>query len=531
LRNKNIHSYDGVDKYEKARENSGKLKEMYGKEYIAIKNARRDPRIGLALSGGGIRSASFAIGVLQGLHEIGVLNKIGYISSVSGGGYAASWYVAHNEDPELLSPGSNHLYHVSQYGHYLTSSHYSKSTSMLVWRFISHNLYLPSHLLANYLLGYNLNIGLNRYYYREGIARAFQYKYPLPAGGKVEIVKESISVYMPSEKNYKPFWIINMNLSLRDDSSHFKNRTGDAFELTPLRAGANAVGYVKTENDLKLGTLWMSPYYAVAISGAAVDSSSLVPGTSILDPINYNIGYYIDGWSNGYMEGDDCRFLNGVLYAIPMPAFSPLTGVMGKGRTANAKKYYLSDGGHFENLGVYALVRRGCRLIIISDATADRYANDWENSTGKDRALAFEDLRKLDAKLYADFGAEIKVEWSKIRIGIDTETDTGTGNVFVCRIDNLPVLRDHDCDAKDCATDDSVVIIYIKSAYDFNRGLRETTTFVDREKAKHRDFSNESTARQLYSEEKVLSYQALARKMITRSSIRRTILSEFANLK
>ena len=31
----------------------------------------------------------------------------------------------------------------------------------------------------------------------------------------------------------------------------------------------------------------------------------------------------------------------------------------------------LSDGGHIENLGVYELLRRGCRLIIAVDAGAD----------------------------------------------------------------------------------------------------------------------------------------------------------------
>jgi len=43
---------------------------------------------GLAFSGGGIRSASFAIGVLQGLASLKLLNWFDYLSTVSGGGYA-----------------------------------------------------------------------------------------------------------------------------------------------------------------------------------------------------------------------------------------------------------------------------------------------------------------------------------------------------------------------------------------------------------------------------------------------------------
>jgi len=45
---------------------------------------------GVGLSGGGIRSASLALGVLQALAETGLLGRFQYISSVSGGGYVAS---------------------------------------------------------------------------------------------------------------------------------------------------------------------------------------------------------------------------------------------------------------------------------------------------------------------------------------------------------------------------------------------------------------------------------------------------------
>src|SRR6266576_3104677 len=42
--------------------------------------------IGLALSGGGIRSASFCLGALQALDKAGVLKNVDYLSTVSGGG-------------------------------------------------------------------------------------------------------------------------------------------------------------------------------------------------------------------------------------------------------------------------------------------------------------------------------------------------------------------------------------------------------------------------------------------------------------
>lgn len=48
----------------------------------------------VAISGGGIRSATFALGVLQGLVEKGLLQKADYLSTVSGGGYIGSWLQA-----------------------------------------------------------------------------------------------------------------------------------------------------------------------------------------------------------------------------------------------------------------------------------------------------------------------------------------------------------------------------------------------------------------------------------------------------
>ena len=41
-------------------------------------------------------------------------------------------------------------------------------------------------------------------------------------------------------------------------------------------------------------------------------------------------------------------------------------------RTDSFDRYvYLSDGGHFDNSGVYELIRRRCRYIVVCDAGAD----------------------------------------------------------------------------------------------------------------------------------------------------------------
>ena len=63
---------------------------------------------------------------------------------------------------------------------------------------------------------------------------------------------------------------------------------------------------------------------------------------------------------------------------------------------------YLSDGGHFENLGIYELVRRHCRYILVSDASADA-------------GVKLEDLGNAIEKCRTDFGVDIEIDTSQIR--------------------------------------------------------------------------------------------------------------------
>src|SRR5438874_4295870 len=53
-----------------------------------------EKRAALCISGGGIRSATFGLGVLQGLASHHLLEQFHYLSTVSGGGYIGSWLTA-----------------------------------------------------------------------------------------------------------------------------------------------------------------------------------------------------------------------------------------------------------------------------------------------------------------------------------------------------------------------------------------------------------------------------------------------------
>ena len=62
----------------------------------------------------------------------------------------------------------------------------------------------------------------------------------------------------------------------------------------------------------------------------------------------------------------------------------------------HADSVYVTDGGHFENLGVYEMIRRRAALIVAFDA-------------GCDPQFQFHDLLNLQTKVRTDFGVEIQI--------------------------------------------------------------------------------------------------------------------------
>ena len=63
---------------------------------------------------------------------------------------------------------------------------------------------------------------------------------------------------------------------------------------------------------------------------------------------------------------------------------------------------YITDGGHLENLGVYELLKRRCRLIIVVDFEADS-------------ELKFASFVTLQRYARIDLGVRINLDWGEIR--------------------------------------------------------------------------------------------------------------------
>ena len=93
-----LHGVPGANS--QAGGSSGDLEDLYRRIHaLEVRPAA------LCLSGGGIRSASFALGVLQALSRYGLLRHFHYLSTVSGGGYIGSWLSAwrfHERDDDAV---------------------------------------------------------------------------------------------------------------------------------------------------------------------------------------------------------------------------------------------------------------------------------------------------------------------------------------------------------------------------------------------------------------------------------------------
>jgi hypothetical protein len=81
-----------------------------------------------------------------------------------------------------------------------------------------------------------------------------------------------------------------------------------------------------------------------------------------------------------------------------LPFYKELLGIS----RAEDGQVLLSDGGHFENMAIYELVRRHCRYILASDC-------------GQDPDVAFDDFGNLVRRVREDFGVEIVIDLAPLR--------------------------------------------------------------------------------------------------------------------
>ncbi len=199
--------------------------------------------------------------------------------------------------------------------------------------------------------------------------------------------------YRPESRG-GPIHLVNTCLNqTRDDSSGLFNadRKGTAVTASWRGFEIGARGFVALKEGQDAGTLgrW------VAVSGAAASPGAGSYTSRGLALLLYFLGVRLGHWMRAPKDMANLPWLSRWSWRlIPKPmmltseASATFYGV-------ERPWWYLSDGGHFENSGVYALLKRELDFIILSDA-------------GADGQYEFADLENLVRKARIDFGAEIE---------------------------------------------------------------------------------------------------------------------------
>ncbi|HVS80736.1 MAG TPA: patatin-like phospholipase family protein [Pyrinomonadaceae bacterium] len=174
----------------------------------------------------------------------------------------------------------------------------------------------------------------------------------------------------------KPLHVVNVTLNLAGGKKlEWQDRKAESFTMSPLHCGGFWLGYRKSEEYARnRNGEGISLATAAAISGAAASPNMGYMMTSpvvrfIMTLFNVRMGFWFGN------PGPDC----GETYTRDSPRESVRPIVEeALGMTDDEKPYvYLSDGGHFENLGLYEMILRRCRFIVVSDASTDtKYAYD-----------------------------------------------------------------------------------------------------------------------------------------------------------
>jgi hypothetical protein len=139
---------------------------------------------------------------------------------------------------------------------------------------------------------------------------------------------------------------------------------------------------------------------------------------------------------------------------------------------------HLSDGAHFENLGLYELIRRRCRFIIVSDA-------------GEDQNVKFEDFGNAVRRIREDFNADIDIDLGPLQ-----PDERGLSKQHVA----VGTIR-YDVRGTDF---DIGVLVYFKPAL-----TGDEPVDVSNYKALNPAFPHEPTADQFYDEAQWEAYRAL----------------------
>jgi hypothetical protein len=310
---------------------------------------------------------------------------------------------------------------------------------------------------------------------------------------------------------HKPLHVVNMTLNLVGGKRlAWQQRKAESYTSTRLHTGGARVGY--RESALYGGrfketakALPISLGTAITISGAAASPNMGYHSSPSLGIVMTLFNARLGWWLGNPQAPDGLWKYPGPRFGI-RPFINEALGITND----QANWLYLSDGGHFENLGLYEMVLRRCRLIVVSDA-------------GADPLYRYEDLANAIRKIRVDLGIPIEFDCPSLPMsptGWPTDKFAGE-HCAVARI--LYSAVDGDVQPG--------TLVYMKASCNGNE-----PPDVKQYAAANATFPHQSTAEQFFNEAQFESYRRLGLHIIeeicrvTPDSEPRLTLESFLNV-
>jgi hypothetical protein len=331
--------------------------------------------------------------------------------------------------------------------------------------------------------------------YRDRLAKAFLFKPRRPTPNPEDELVEAWRPRLSDITGLKgPYHLINTALNV--EASKVANRRGrnaDFFIFSQRFIGSKSTGYVETSHMEEVATS-LDLATAMAASGAAVSSNmgaqNIEPLTPTLALLNIRLGFWM-------RNPDKLRFaklprnrLDVIRYIRRsrniFANYYFLAELFGR-LSEKRKSVYLTDGGHIENLGIYELLRRRCRVIIAIDAEADPQ-------------MAFSSFNTLERYALIDMGIRIDLPWDEIR-----KVCLKTGKAIDDEGD-APKLHGPHCAIGEITYPGGLTgsLIYIKASLS-----GDENDYVFDYKRRNNEFPHETTLDQWFTEEQFEVYRAL----------------------
>ena len=189
----------------------------------------------------------------------------------------------------------------------------------------------------------------------------------------------------------RPYLLINTNVVLVDsDDPKYRHRGGDNFIFSTQYCGSTATGWIPSKQYSQKAEKGFTLATAMAISGAVANPNTGDKGVTRNRLVS--IVMSILGWRVGYWAPNPKP---GVSRSAPPSFLSPgVDLVLFNKCKESSHSIDLTDGGHFENLGLYELIRRKLNFIVVVDST-------------RDPEHEFSDLANAINLVQVDFGARI----------------------------------------------------------------------------------------------------------------------------